>query len=77
MTKVLYLNGEYVSFAEAKASVFDRVFMYGDGEYEVIFVYSGMSTLTTVSIKWLSFCLSSEKSRFSYYSDGKIHHADN
>ncbi|MFT5550095.1 MAG: D-alanine transaminase [Candidatus Azotimanducaceae bacterium] len=42
MTEVLYLNGEYVPSAEAKISVFDRGFMYGDGVYEVIPVYSGM-----------------------------------
>ena len=42
MTEILYLNGEYVSSLEAKISVFDRGFMYGDGVYEVIPVYSGM-----------------------------------
>jgi D-alanine transaminase len=42
MTEILYLNGDYVPPAEAKISVFDRGFMYGDGVYEVIPVYSGM-----------------------------------
>ncbi|MFT5598364.1 MAG: D-alanine transaminase, partial [Chitinophagales bacterium] len=42
MTEILYLNGEYVPPAEAKISVFDRGFMFGDGVYEVIPVYSGM-----------------------------------
>jgi len=42
MTETLYLNGDYLPPAEAKISVFDRGFMYGDGVYEVIPVYSGM-----------------------------------
>jgi D-alanine transaminase len=42
MTEILYLNGDYVPPAEAKISVFDRGFMFGDGVYEVIPVYSGM-----------------------------------
>ena len=42
MTDILYLNGEYIASAEAKISVFDRGFMFGDGVYEVIPVYSGM-----------------------------------
>ncbi len=42
MTEILYLNGDYVPPAEAKISVFDRGFMFGDGVYEVIPVYTGM-----------------------------------
>ncbi|MFT5658661.1 MAG: D-alanine transaminase [Gammaproteobacteria bacterium] len=42
MSDILYLNGEYLPSAEAKISVFDRGFMFGDGVYEVIPVYSGM-----------------------------------
>jgi D-alanine transaminase len=42
MSDILYLNGEYIASAEAKISVFDRGFMFGDGVYEVIPVYSGM-----------------------------------
>ena len=41
MSEKLYLNGDYVSPDEAKISVFDRGFMFGDGVYEVIPVYSG------------------------------------
>ncbi len=39
-TKV-YLNGEYLPLADAKVSVLDRGFLFGDGVYEVIPVYSG------------------------------------
>ena len=36
-----YLNGEYSSIREAKVSVMDRGFIFGDGIYEVIPVYGG------------------------------------
>ena len=42
MSEILYLNGDYVACAEAKISVFDRGFMFGDAVYELIPVYSGM-----------------------------------
>jgi D-alanine transaminase len=34
-----YLNGEYTRLAEAKVSVLDRGFIFGDGVYEVVPVY--------------------------------------
>ncbi len=36
----IYLNGEYMPIEEAKISVLDRGFIFGDGVYEVIPVYS-------------------------------------
>src|SRR6476620_9819888 len=36
-----YLNGEYVPLPEAKVSVLDRGFIFGDGIYEVVPVYGG------------------------------------
>jgi len=39
--KKVYLNGEYLPLAEAKVSVLDRGFLFGDGVYEVIPAYSG------------------------------------
>lgn len=36
-----YLNGEYTTLAEAKISVLDRGFIFGDGIYEVIPAYGG------------------------------------
>lgn len=36
----VYLNGQFVPLAEAKVSVMDRGFLFGDGVYEVIPVYS-------------------------------------
>ena len=37
---MIYLNGEFLPLAEAKVSVMDRGFLFGDGVYEVIPVYS-------------------------------------
>lgn len=41
MTNLVYLNGEFKPAAEASISIMDRGFMFGDGVYEVIPVYSG------------------------------------
>ena len=38
---VVYLNGKYLPIEDAKVSVLDRGFMFGDGIYEVIPVYGG------------------------------------
>lgn len=39
--KTVYLNGEYLPLADAKISVMDRGFLFGDAIYEVIPAYSG------------------------------------
>ncbi|MEN3276137.1 MAG: D-alanine transaminase [Massilia sp.] len=36
-----YLNGEFSSLRDAKVSVMDRGFIFGDGVYEVVPVYAG------------------------------------
>jgi len=36
-----YLNGEFLPLADAKISVLDRGFVFGDGVYELVPVYSG------------------------------------
>ena len=38
---LVYLNGNYVPLTEARISVLDRGFLFGDGVYEVIPVYGG------------------------------------
>ena len=38
---VAYLNGEWLAPEDARVPVFDRGFMFGDGIYEVMAVYSG------------------------------------
>ena len=37
---IVYLNGEYLPLPDAKVSVLDRGFIFGDGVYEVIPAYS-------------------------------------
>jgi len=37
----IYLNGDFVPKGEAKISVFDRGFLYGDGLFETMRAYSG------------------------------------
>ena len=36
----VYLNGDWLPLSEAKISVLDRGFIFGDGIYEVVPVYS-------------------------------------
>jgi D-alanine transaminase len=38
---MVYLNGEYVRLGDAKISVLDRGFIFGDGIYEVVPAYNG------------------------------------
>jgi len=37
---IVYLNGEYIPLSQAKVSVLDRGFIFGDGIYEVIPAYA-------------------------------------
>ncbi|MFN3259861.1 MAG: D-amino-acid transaminase [Pikeienuella sp.] len=41
MSRIVYVNGDYVPEAEAKISVFDRGFLMADGVYEVTSVIDG------------------------------------
>lgn len=40
MADIVYLNGDYIEKSQAKISVLDRGFLFGDGIYEVIPVYN-------------------------------------
>ena len=40
-SQLVYLNGQYLPLDEAKISVLDRGFIFGDGVYEVIPAYGG------------------------------------
>ena len=40
MSQTVYLNGEFMPLADARIPVLDRGFIFGDGVYEVIPVYS-------------------------------------
>ena len=39
--QIVFLNGEFIPLREAKVSVLDRGFIFGDGVYELIPVYAG------------------------------------
>ncbi|MGR3796038.1 D-amino-acid transaminase [Vannielia sp. SX4] len=41
MSRIVYVNGEYLPEEEAKVSVFDRGFLFADGVYEVTTVMGG------------------------------------
>jgi D-alanine transaminase len=41
MSRIVYVNGDYVPEEEAKISVFDRGFLFADGVYEVTSVLEG------------------------------------
>ncbi|MCV6595896.1 MAG: D-amino-acid transaminase [Mangrovicoccus sp.] len=41
MSRIVYVNGEFLPEAEAKISVFDRGFLFADGVYEVTSVLGG------------------------------------
>ncbi|MDA0350654.1 MAG: D-amino-acid transaminase [Chloroflexi bacterium] len=41
MSRIVYVNGEYVPEEQAKVSVFDRGFLFADGVYEVSAVLDG------------------------------------
>src|SRR5699024_6959885 len=38
---IVYLNGEYLRLADARVSVLDRGFIFGDGIYDVVPAYRG------------------------------------
>ena len=41
MSKIVYVNGDFVPEDEARVSIFDRGFVFGDGVYEVVPVIHG------------------------------------
>ncbi|WP_417885637.1 aminotransferase class IV [Zunongwangia sp.] len=55
--KKVYLNGAWIHPEEAKISVFDRGFLFGDGIYEVIPFYKGKLFLLTEHLDRLRYSL--------------------
>lgn len=41
MSRIAYVNGQFVAESEATVSIFDRGFVFGDGVYEVVAVVDG------------------------------------
>ena len=64
MSRIVFVNGEYLAEQDAKISIFDRGFIFGDGVYEVVPVINGKvvdrpyflerldRSLGELSIKW-------------------------
>ncbi len=53
----VYLNGEILESSEAKISVFDRGFLFGDGIYEVMVQLNGRFFFGDAHLKRLDDCL--------------------
>ena len=55
--KKVYLNGEIINAADAKISVFDRGFLFGDGIYEVMVQFNGNFFFGAAHMTRLESCL--------------------
>ncbi|OYW24573.1 MAG: D-amino acid aminotransferase, partial [Hydrogenophilales bacterium 12-63-5] len=53
----VYLNSQFLPLAEAKVSVLDRGFVFGDGVYELVPVYSGKPFRLDAHLHRLQFSL--------------------
>lgn len=53
----VYLNGSWMPAMEARVSVFDRSFLFGDGIYEVIPFYDGVPFRLRAHLNRLKYCL--------------------
>ena len=71
MDEIIFLNGDYINRENAKISIMDRGFLFGDGVYELIPIYkskpflmkkhldrlhSSMSLMISNSTLGISFC---------------------
>ncbi len=54
MSRLVYVNGTYFAQEDAKVSVFDRGFLFGDGVYEVIPVLNGRIVELTHALERLN-----------------------
>jgi D-alanine transaminase len=54
---IVYLNGEFLPLEEARIPVLDRGFIFGDGVYEIVPVYSGHPFRLTEHLKRLQHSL--------------------
>lgn len=57
MSDIVYLNGDFMPIEEARIPVLDRGFIFGDGVYEVIPVYSGRPFRFTEHLRRLQYSL--------------------
>jgi hypothetical protein len=49
---LVYLNGSFIPIEDARISVLDRGFIFGDGVYEVVPYWIEDSFLVMASTKW-------------------------
>ena len=52
--KTAFVNGEFCNLADAKVSIFDRGFLFGDAVYEVLPIYHGQPFFVDKHIKRLN-----------------------
>lgn len=57
MSDIVYLNGDFMPIEEARIPVLDRGFIFGDGVYEVIPVYSRQPFRLTEHLRRLQYSL--------------------
>ena len=57
MGSIVYLNGEFIAKEDAKVSVLDRGFLFGDSIYEVIPVYHSSPFRLAEHLTRLNYCL--------------------
>jgi D-alanine transaminase len=53
MMQKAFINGDYLEVADAKISIFDRGFLFGDSVYEVLPVYQGRPLFVTQHLQRL------------------------
>jgi len=61
---IVFLNNEYLDPEDARISIFDRGFLFGDGIYDVIASYQGKLFQTDQHLERLSYCLNQIKLDF-------------
>lgn len=69
-SSTVYLNGEFVAADEARVSVFDRGFLFGDAVYEVIRYFDGSPFAMDLHLERLERTL--REVRFAHFRAGDI-----
>lgn len=64
---IAFVNGEYLDTTEAKISIFDRGFLFGDAVYEVLPVYDGQPFFVKRHLKRLYSNLEKTKINIPHY----------
>ncbi|OGT35430.1 MAG: hypothetical protein A3F11_01495 [Gammaproteobacteria bacterium RIFCSPHIGHO2_12_FULL_37_14] len=69
---IVYLNGDFLEMDQAKVSVMDRGFLFGDGVYEVIPSYKQKLIGLDYHLERLAICLNMIKIDFQFKKDDFI-----